>query len=154
MRQEFPQSTSVALRYVPELEGVAAIAEKDPAKALEILATIAHYDEDSLTPYLRGVAHMAGKQPSLAAADFQTVLAHRGMAFASGSNVYPMAEIGLAIASDAAGDKALSAAAYRKFATLWTESDGAQPSLSVNEPKLSQFPVSWTTGRRRGSVEP
>jgi eukaryotic-like serine/threonine-protein kinase len=132
LRQEFPQSTSVALRYVPELEGVAAIAEKDPAKALEVLATIAPYDEDSLTPYLRGVAHMAGKQPSLAAADFQTVLAHRGMAFASGSNVYPMAEIGLAIASDAAGDKALSAAAYRKFATLWTESDGAQPSLSVN----------------------
>jgi eukaryotic-like serine/threonine-protein kinase len=154
LRQEFPQSTSVALRYVPELEGVAAIEEKDPAGALEVLATIAPYDEDSLTPYLRGVAHMAGKQPSLAAADFQMVLARRGMAFASGSNVYPMAEIGLAVASEAAGDKALSAAAYRKFATLWTENDGVQPSLLVNEPKLSQFPVSWTTGRRRGSVEP
>ncbi len=105
LRQNFSQSTAVALRFAPELEAARAIAEKDPAKALAVLATIAPYDEDSLTPYLRGAAHMAGKQPSLAVADFQMVLAHRGMAFASGSNVYPMAEIGLAVASEAAGDK-------------------------------------------------
>lgn len=154
LKQEFPQSSAVALRYVPELEAAAALAEKDPTNALEVLATIAPYDEDSLTPYLRGLAHMAGKQPSLAEADFQTVLAHRGMAFSSGSNVYPMAEIGLAVASESAGDKALSAAARRKFATLWMESNRAQPGSFVNEPKLSPFAVSWTTARRQESEAP
>jgi serine/threonine-protein kinase len=155
LRQEFSQNTDVALRYVPELQAVAALADKNAAKALEVLAGMAPYEEDSLAVYLRGMAHMAGKQPSLAAADFQTVLAHRGMAFASGSNVYPMAEIGLARASGAAGDKALSVAAYDRFAALWAVGGKAQPSLSESdEPRLSQLAVSWTTGRRRESREP
>jgi eukaryotic-like serine/threonine-protein kinase len=154
LKQEFPQSTAVAQRYIPELEAVAALADKDAAKALEVLATIAPPEGDSLAPYLRGMAHMAQKQPLLATADFQTVLAHRGLAFASGSNVYPMAEMGLARASEAAGDKALSATAYRRFAALWAEGDRLQPGLSEDGPKLSQFTASSTTGRRRGSVEP
>ena len=110
-KQRFPQNTAVALRYIPELQAVSALADKNAAKALEVLAAIAPYQEDPLASYLSGVAHMEGKQPSLAAEDFRTVLAHRGMAFASGSNVYPMAEIGLARALEAAGDKALRAAA-------------------------------------------
>jgi len=154
LKQEFPQSTVVALRYVPELEAVAALSEGNAAKALEVLATIAPYEDDSLAPYLRGVARMAGRQPSLAIADFQMVLAHRGMAFASGSNVYPMAEIGLALASEATGDRTLSDVAYGRFNALWTEGDGGQPRLSENRLKVSPFPVSWITGRRRGSVEP
>jgi serine/threonine-protein kinase len=154
LKQGFSQSTTVAQRYVPELEAVAALAEKDTVKALEVLATIGPYEEDSLVPYLRGVAHMTGKQPWLATEDFQTVLAHRGMAFASGSNVYPMAEIGLARASEAVGDKALSAEAYRRFAALWADGDRAQSILAADGSKLSQFAVSWTTGRRRGSAEP
>jgi eukaryotic-like serine/threonine-protein kinase len=152
LQQGFSQNTDVTLRYVPELEAVVALAEKNAAKALEALATIAPYEEDSLALYLRGVAHMTGKQSSLAAEDFKTVLAHRGMAFASGSNVYPMAEIGLALASEAAGDKALSLAAYRRFATLWNE--GGKAQLSEEEPRVSPIAVSWTTGRRLGSQAP
>jgi serine/threonine-protein kinase len=154
LRQGFPQSTAVALHYIPELEAAAALAEKNAANALEVLATMAPYDEDSLALYLRGVAHIAEKQPSTAAADFQAVLAHRGIAFASGSNVYPMAEIGLARASEAAGDKALSVAALGRFTELWAKRDKAQPSSTEDAPKLSQFAVSLTTGRRRESAEP
>jgi eukaryotic-like serine/threonine-protein kinase len=154
LRQGFPQNTAVAFRYVLELEAASALAGKDASKALEVLATIAPSEDDSLSSYLRGVAHMAGKQPSLATADFQTVLAHRGAAFTSGSNVYPMAEIGLARAAEASGDKTLSVEAYGRFAALWTEKDRAQPSSSEGGPKLSEFAVSLTTGRRRESVEP
>jgi serine/threonine-protein kinase len=135
LRQGFPQSTAVLLRYIPELEAVAALTEKNAAKALEVLATIAPYEDRSLAPYLRGVAHGAGEQPSLAVADFQAVLEHRGMDFASGSNVYPMAEIGLARASEAAGDKAVSVAAYGRFAALWVEDDKARSSLSKEASK-------------------
>ncbi len=154
LRQGFPQNTAVALRYIPELEAVSALAGKDAAKALEVLATMEPHQDDSLASYLRGVAHMAGKQPSLAAADFQTVLAHRGMAFASESNVYPMAEIGLARAAEATGDKTLSIEAYSRFAALLAEKDRTQPSSLEAGPKVSEFAVSLPTGRRRESEEP
>ena len=65
----------------------------------------------------------------LAVADFQTVLDHRGAAFLSGSNVYPMAEIGLAKAYASIGDKANSAAAYRRFAAMWQNADRGQGLL-------------------------
>ena len=154
LRQGFPQSTAVALRYIPELEAISALAGKDATKALEVLATMEPHQDDSLASYLRGVAHVTGKQPSLAAADFQTVLAHRGMAFTSGSNVYPLAELGLARASEAMADKALSVAAYQRFATLWADGDKVQPSSLDAGPKISEFAVSLPTGRRRESAEP
>ena len=134
LRQGFPQNTTVALRYVLELEAVSALAGKDATKALEVLAIIPPSEDDSLASYLRGVAHMAGKQPLLATADFQTVLARRGAAFASGSNVYPMAEVGLARAAEAAGDKTLSIEAFGRFAALWAAKDRQQPSSSEGVP--------------------
>ena len=160
LKQEYPENTTVALHYVPELEAVVALADNNATKALEVLIAMAPYEEDSLAPYLRGVAHIARKEPLLAVADFQTVLSHRGMAFTSGSNVYPMAEIGLARASEAAGDKVLSVAAYDRFAALWTKDDKVQPSPSESvrsrssEPRPSQLAVSWTTARRRESEGP
>jgi serine/threonine-protein kinase len=160
LKQEYPENTTVALHYVPELEAVVALADNNATKALEVLIAVAPYEEDSLAPYLRGVAHITRKEPSLAVADFQTVLSHRGMAFTSGSNVYPMAEIGLARASEAAGDKVLSVAAYDRFAALWTKDDKVQPSPSESvrsrssEPRPSQLAVSWTTARRRESEGP
>jgi serine/threonine-protein kinase len=154
LEQEYPQSTPVALHFVPELEAVAALAEKDSARALEALAVIPPFNDDPLAHYLRGVAHMTGKQAMLAVADFQTVLAHRGMALSFGSNVYPMAEIGLALASEATGDKALSAAAFRRFATLWADGDSVQPNWAGDGPKLTEFVMPWATARRRGSAEP
>ena len=130
LRQRFSQNTAVGLRYIPELEAVAALAGKDAAKALEVLTVIGPYEDGSLAPYMRGVAHMAVEQPSSAAEDFQTVLAHRGMDFADGSDVYPMAEVGLARASEAAGDKTVSVEAYRRFAALWVDGDKVRSGLT------------------------
>jgi serine/threonine-protein kinase len=64
-----------------------------------------------------------------AIADFQTVLAHRGVALVLGSNVYPMAEIGVARAYAAGGDKADSVVAYRRFLALWGDADQDQPRV-------------------------
>ena len=65
----------------------------------------------------------------LAVVDFQTVLAHRGLALMLGSSVYPMAEIGVARAYAANGDKADSVAAYRRFLASWGEADRTQPRM-------------------------
>jgi serine/threonine-protein kinase len=58
--------------------------------------------------------------------DFQTVLGHRGTAVTGGSDVYPMAEIGVARAFAASGDKANSVQAYRRFLELWRRGDVGQ----------------------------
>ena len=94
--QNYPQSTAVTQYYVPDLEAALELAAKNPSNALDVLARIEQYDQVSLTPYLRGLAHVAANDGSLAAADFQIVMAHRGAAFVLGSDVYPVAKIALA----------------------------------------------------------
>jgi serine/threonine-protein kinase len=129
LRQRYPQNTMVARSYVPELEAAAEIGVNEPAKALEVLADVKAPDQRSLAPYLRGLAHAAVGQMPSAAADFQTVLAHRGIALVLGSNVYPMAEIGVARAYAASGDKPESVVAYRRFLALWGDADQDQPRV-------------------------
>jgi serine/threonine-protein kinase len=129
LRQSFPQSTAVQQYYVPEMQAAKALAAKTPVDALELLGGAANYDQLSLTPYLMGLAHMADQEPQLAVLDFETVLGHRGGAFAMGGTVYPMAESGLARASLAAGDRAKSAVAHRQLAVLWQGSDRGRTLL-------------------------
>jgi serine/threonine-protein kinase len=129
LKQSFPKSSAVAQYYVPVLQAVRALAAKTPSQALELLGDAAPYDQLSLTPYLMGLAHAAEKQAELAAVDFDTVLGHRGSAFVMGGTVYPMAVIGLARASSAAGDREKSAKAYARFAVLWVEADRGQPLM-------------------------
>jgi eukaryotic-like serine/threonine-protein kinase len=129
LQQSFPRSTKVTESYVPELDAAAEIGVNEPAKALHVLEDIKAHDQTSLTPYLRGLAHAAVGQMPLATIDFQVVLAHRGVALAAGSNVYPMAAMGTARAYAASGDKADSVVAYRKFLALWGDADQNQPRM-------------------------
>jgi tetratricopeptide (TPR) repeat protein len=129
LKQSFPRSTLVSQNFVPELQAAADIGVNEPAKALQVLAGVKARDQMSLTPYLRGLAHAAvGEMPG-AIADYQTILTHRGVAFIMGSNVSPMAEIGMARAYAASGDKPASVVAYRRFLALWGGADGDQPRL-------------------------
>ncbi len=129
LKQAFPHSTAVAGYYVADLEAATALSANDAKAALAALATTAPYDDVSLTPYLRGLAHLASGDARLAVADFQMIVDHRGAAFIGGSNVYPMAQIGLARAYGALGDTANSKSAYRRFAALWQDGDHGQALL-------------------------
>jgi serine/threonine-protein kinase len=129
LQQSFPRNSMVAQNFVPELHAAAAVGVNEPGKALQILADVKAQDQASLTPYLRGLAHAAVGQMPAAIADFQTVLAHRGVALVLGSNVYPMAEIGVARAYAADGDKGDSVIAYRRFLALWGDADQNQPRV-------------------------
>ena len=94
--QSYPQNTAVAQYYVPDLEAAVALGARDPARALTVLTRVGQYDQVSLTPYLRGLAHVAEDEAPLAVTDFQTVVAHRGADFVLGSDVYPRAKTALA----------------------------------------------------------
>jgi eukaryotic-like serine/threonine-protein kinase len=127
LQQSFPRNTMVAQHYVPELAAAAAIGVNEPGKALQVLVDIKANDQASLTAYLRGLAHSAVGQMPSAIVDFQAVLVHRGVALVLESNVYPMAEIEVARAYAANGDKANSIAAYQRFLALWGGADQDQP---------------------------
>jgi serine/threonine protein kinase/tetratricopeptide (TPR) repeat protein len=129
LKQNFPQSSMVNEYYVADLKAAKGNRAKDAARAFDALTGLDQYDVISLTPYLRGMAWAEANQAELAIGDFQVVLAHRGMAFEVGSNVYPMAEIGLARALEVNGDKAGSVEAFRRFLALWSEADRAQPMV-------------------------
>jgi serine/threonine protein kinase/tetratricopeptide (TPR) repeat protein len=131
LQQNYPQNTAVAQYYVPELEAAAEIGVNEPGKSIQKLTDLSKYDEISLTPYLRGMAHAAIGQMGPAILDFQVVL-HRGGASALSGNVYPMAVLGEARAYAGSRYKSEeSVEAYREFLTLWANADGKQ--ALVNE---------------------
>jgi hypothetical protein len=112
--------------YLPDLHAAIALGDHDPQFALEVLKTARPYDLISLTPYLRGLAHVELHQMQVGIVDFQTVLGHRGIAVTGGSNVYPMAQIALARAFAESGDKSNSRQAYKRFLELWSGADPGQ----------------------------
>ena len=107
------------VRYGPtELRAALMIADKSPAAALDLLAEVEPQDELLLLPYLRALAYAALGKPEQAIPYFEAVTTHRGAAFLSGTDVYSLAQLGLARAFDASGDQAASANAYRGFLAL------------------------------------
>jgi tRNA A-37 threonylcarbamoyl transferase component Bud32/tetratricopeptide (TPR) repeat protein len=134
----YPQSFAVNGFYLADLQAAIALHDGDPAGALEVLKPARQYDLISLTPFLRGMAHVALKQGQIGIVDYQTVLAHRGVPFVVGSNVFPIAQIGVARAFADTGDLGNSADAYRRFLELWSKADPGQPL--VNEARAHTKP--------------
>jgi len=126
LEHDWPEASAVSGYYLPDLNAAVALGAHDPQAALDALNGARPYDLISLTPYLRGLAHVALHQDQMGIVDFQTVLGHRGTAVTGGSDVYPMAEIGVARAFAASGDKANSVQAYRRFLELWRRGDVGQ----------------------------
>ena len=130
LHQAYPQSFAVSGFYLPDLQAAIALHAGDPGAALEALRPARQYDLISLTPYLRGRAHVALRQVQIGIVDFQTVLAHRGVTFTVGSDVYPVAEIGVARAFADTGDLGNSAQAYRRFLEFWRNADTGESLLT------------------------
>lgn len=129
LQQTFPQSFAVRGFYLPDLKAALALHDHSPSAALEILKPARQFDLTSLTPLLRGQAHVMMHQVQIGIVDFQTVLSHRGLPFVVGSVVYPVAQIGLARAFAETGDKGNSVQAYRTFLEMWQSADQDEPFL-------------------------
>ena len=130
LQLSYPQSFAVRGFYLPNLKAALALHDNNPSAALDILRPARQFDLISLTPLLRGQAHVMLHQVQIGIVDFQTVLAHRGLPFVVGSVVYPVAQIGLGRAFAEIGDKGNSAQAYRSFLDLWHSADANQPLLA------------------------
>lgn len=130
LQQLYPQSFAVKGFFVANIMAGIALHNQDPTAALELLKSARQFDLISLTPVLRGRAHVALRQVQIGIVDFQTVLTHRGVPFIVGNVSYPVAQLGVARAFADTGDVGNSAEAYRHFLELWKTADANQPLVN------------------------
>jgi serine/threonine protein kinase/tetratricopeptide (TPR) repeat protein len=135
----FPEDTAVTLSYQPVLRALLALSANDPRKAIEQLRTAAPYELGSppstffgffgaLYPvYVRGLAYLAVHRGRDAAAEFQKILDHRGIALSD--PVAAIARLQLARAFALSGEVKKAAIAYQDFLALWKDADQAIPVL-------------------------
>ena len=129
LQQNYPKSFAATGFYVADIQAGMALYDQDPVTALDLLKSARQYDLISVTPLLRGRAHVALREMQVGIVDFQTVLSHRGEPFIVGSVTYPAAQIGVARAFADAGDLVNSADAYAQFLALWKTANPQQPLL-------------------------
>jgi eukaryotic-like serine/threonine-protein kinase len=133
----FPEDTIVRFNYMPTLLAQIALSRGEALKAIEVLQTAGPHELGThgasgfltnLCPvYVRGDAYLTAHQGSEAAAEFQKILDHRGIALNSPIGALAHLQIGRAYALQ--GDTAKARAAYQDFLTLWKDADLDIPIL-------------------------
>jgi predicted Zn-dependent protease len=146
--KRFPEATIVQFNFLPTLRAKLLLDRGNASEAIESLraaapcelATSALYAWTALYPiFVRGEAYLAAHQGSEAAAEFQKILDHRGIAWNFPIGALAHLEIGRAYAQQ--GDTAKAKAAYQDFLTLWKDADSDIPILIAakagSKPKLA-----------------
>jgi serine/threonine-protein kinase len=130
LQQDFPRNTVAIQNYIPELQAAAEIGINEPEKALSDLTTFAQLDRSLMAAYLRGIAHAALGQASLAGGEFESLLARPGEASMQQGDIYPIAEIDVARAYRSSRNQLESVEAYRRFLKLWKNADQKDPLVT------------------------
>ena len=138
LEKRFGEDTIVRFNYAPVVRAKLALLHSNPQEALDKLAvavpyelglpSFSYYNWPNLYPaYVRGEAYLAAKKGKEAAAEFQKILAHRGLVL--NEPIGALSHLGMARAYALDGDTANSRAAYRDFLTLWKDADPDIPLL-------------------------
>ena len=150
LERRFPEDTSVRFTYTPTLHALLALNRGEPAKAIEQLQiatanefatprSAAHANFGALYPiYVRGEAYLAEKQGSQAAAEFQKILAHRGIVASDPIGALARLQLGRAYALS--GDNLKAKTAYEDFLTLWRDADSNTPILKQVKAEYARLP--------------
>jgi tetratricopeptide (TPR) repeat protein len=119
----YPKSTLMNGQTVPIIRATSALQQGNGQAALQALEPARRHDAATAfrTQYLRGLAYLNLKSGTLAMAEFQSILDHRGQEPVS--PLYPLAHLGLARAAVMAGDIAKARKAYQEFLVLWKDAD-------------------------------
>ena len=122
--------------WLPTIRAQIEADRKHPGKSIEFLEATTPYElgmvsasasDSCLYPvYVRAQAYLSDQQ-SLAAAEFQKILDHRGLLWNCATGA--LAHLGLARAYALQGETANARAAYKDFLTLWKNADPDIPIL-------------------------
>ena len=152
LAREFPEDTSVQFMYLPTLQALFSLntPTPDPAAAIQALQTASRYDLalgrvgfvgrfGGLYPiYVRGLAHLAARQPAEAAAEFQRILDHRSMVLVDPLDA--MARLQLARALALSGDIVKAKSAYKDLLALWGHADPKIPVVEQARAEHARLP--------------
>jgi len=131
LEQRYPESTLTKRVSVPVIGAVSAVGRREWSRAIAILEPVRPYDHAAWAEfwpaYLRGQAQLELKRADLAAAEFQSILDHRGEAPVS--QLYALAQLGVARAAVSGGDVGKARQAYDAFLELWRAADPTLPLL-------------------------
>ena len=135
LAKRFPEDTLSQEIWLPTIRAALSVQRGDVAQALEQLRNTPHYEAaaEFWPQYLRGQAYLKLGQGTVAAAEFQKILDHRG--YAPLSPLYPLAQLGLARATQ-------SRKAYEDFFAGWKEADAELPILRVAKSEYDRSPDS------------
>ncbi len=136
LAKRYPEDTIAQFNYLPTIRAAIGLDQNAPAKAIAGLQAASPYELGqpaqtialNLYPvYVRGLAYLAAHQGPQAAAEFQKILDHPGIAI--NEVIVPLAHLGLARARVFSGDKAGARKAYQDFLGLWQHADAGIPVL-------------------------
>ena len=105
----------------------AAVDELQPTKPYELAMVTWRNRPSTIVAYLRGQAFLQAGAVTDAAAEFQTIIDHRGVD--PTSPFYTLSYLGLARAYAGEGEVRKSLEAYDKFFTIWKDADPDVPIL-------------------------
>ena len=128
-RRERPEDTFIQNEIAPRVAARFQIRHGKAAAAIQTLAVAQPYEDGAYfdNHLLRGEAYLASGQADAAVLEFRKVLARRGLSV--GSEIYPLAQLGLARALVAQHDTANARTAYQDFFALWKSADPDIPVL-------------------------
>jgi hypothetical protein len=136
--------------YLPTLRALSSLNAHDPVAAIQALQTASRYDLalggvgfigrfGGLYPiYVRGLAYLAARQPTAAAAEFQRIVDHRGIVLVD--PIDAMTRLQLARALALTGDTAKAKSAYSDLLTLWKNADPDIPAVKEARAEYARLP--------------
>ncbi len=140
--RRFPNDTILQQVTLPAVRAQIAMNRKDPEKAITELQTATPYElgiSQGLFPaYMRGLAYMQAKRGAEAAAEFQKLVDHRGIAPLAPE--HSLAKLGLGRAYVLTGDMTKAKAAYQDFFALWKDADPETPLLKEAKGEYLKLP--------------
>lgn len=131
--------------FAPAIRAEVEISQGNPAKAINLLQAASAYEfgwkAKYLPNYVRGRAYLSARRGTEAAAEFEKILAHRGVSLAgsTASLQYSLSYLQLARARAMSGDAASARSAYQKFLNLWKDADPDVPVLKEASAELAKL---------------
>ena len=152
LEKRYPEDTCVQFNYLPALQGLEALNQGNPAKALEKTQMAESYDLaipatawynggffGALYPvYVRGLAYSRMGRHREAAIEFQKIVTHPYITL--NDPIGPVARLWLAKELSASGDRAKSAEAYRDLLALWKDADADIPLVRQARTESAKLP--------------
>jgi len=122
--RRYPKDTLINRLWIPVIKAALELQRHNPTEAIQLLDAARRYEAigEFWPRYLRGLSYLSLKSGREAAAEFQSILDHRGEGPLS--VLYPLAHLGLARATAAMGDAEKSRKEYQEFLSIWKDADG------------------------------